>query len=289
MHVERVMKKKLLALIARNENVPPLPDVLTSLERKINDPDSDINDISALIETDPVLSGKLVKLSNSVFFSGGGENSKDMSEAVLRLGIKMILELIYTIELPNIFKKPRGFDALMFWRHSLAVAFLSKSIALHASSRLSREEIEVSYLAGLMHDLGILLFDFLIPEEYEELLKETASSREDLCSLEIKRFGISHSELGAEFIRRWWPVSAGVVDAVKHHDKPHDEMRGIARVVALANWLAHEAGFEQSADVPHEDAALMRLNESGISPDELKVIIKCAQEGVRDAEYLLKQ
>ena len=283
------MKKELLALIARSENIPPLPDILTSLERKINDPESDINDISALIETDPVLSGKLVKLANSVFFSGGGERSKDMSEAVLRLGIKMVLELIYTIELPNIFKKPKGFDSLVFWRHSLAVAFLSKSIALHASSRLSKEEVEVSYLAGLMHDLGILIFDFLIPAEYEEFLKETASSRGDLCSLEKKRFGISHPELGAEFIRRWWPVSAEVVDAVKCHDEPTNKTRSLARVVALANQLAYESGFEQGTDRPHGDDALRQLNESGISPNELKVIIESTQEGIRDAERLLNQ
>ncbi|MBT5549826.1 MAG: HDOD domain-containing protein, partial [Nitrospina sp.] len=62
------MREKLLALIEEKGDLPPLPEILMNLERKVNDPDCDVLEISAIIETEPVLSGRVIRLSNSVLF-----------------------------------------------------------------------------------------------------------------------------------------------------------------------------------------------------------------------------
>ena len=62
------MKEKLLALIKEKGDLPPLPEILINLERKVNDPDCDVLEISGTIESKPVLSGRLIQLSNSVLF-----------------------------------------------------------------------------------------------------------------------------------------------------------------------------------------------------------------------------
>ena len=62
------MKEKLLALIEEKGDLPPLPEILINLERKVNDPDCDVLDIFSIIESKPVLSGRLIQLSNSVLF-----------------------------------------------------------------------------------------------------------------------------------------------------------------------------------------------------------------------------
>ena len=62
------MKEKLLALIEEKGDLPPLPEILINLERKVNDPDCDVLEISGSIESEPILSGRLIQLSNSVLF-----------------------------------------------------------------------------------------------------------------------------------------------------------------------------------------------------------------------------
>jgi HD-like signal output (HDOD) protein len=115
------MRDELISLIETKGDLPPIPEVLINLENRVNDPDCDILEISAIIETEPVLSGRLIQLSNSVLFGGGRETSVDVEDSVMRLGIKMVLDLAYTVSLPGIFKKPKGFNQFDFWTHSLVL------------------------------------------------------------------------------------------------------------------------------------------------------------------------
>ena len=108
------MKEKLLALVEEKGDLPPLPEILINLERKVNDPDCDVMEISGIIESEPVLSGRLIQLSNSVLFGGGRENTEDLNDAVMRLGVKMVLDMAYSLKLPGLFSKPKGFNQPLF-------------------------------------------------------------------------------------------------------------------------------------------------------------------------------
>jgi HD-like signal output (HDOD) protein len=137
----------------------------------------------------------------------------------MRLGVKMVLDMAYSLKLPGLFKKPKGFNQLHFWTHSIGVAYLTRSLAYMV--KISQEDIEFAYLCGLMHDTGILVFDHLIPDEYSEFLGTIKSSDITLAENEAETFGITHAELGARFIEKWWPVSPGLVEAIRiHHDSP---------------------------------------------------------------------
>ena len=189
------MREKLLALVEEKGDLPPLPEILTNLERKVNDPDCDVLEISAIIETEPVLSGRLIRLSNSVLFGGGREKAEDLNDAVMRLGVKMVLDMAYSLKLPGLFK-PKGFNQLHFWTHSLGVAYLTRSLAYMV--KVPQEEIEFAYLCGLMHDTGILVFDHLIPDKYSEFLETIKSSDLTLARSEERR-------VGKECRSRWSP------------------------------------------------------------------------------------
>jgi HD-like signal output (HDOD) protein len=284
------MREKLIALIEEKGDLPPLPDILINLENRVNDPDSDVLEITGIIETEPVLSGRLIKLSNSVLFGGGREDTEDLNDAVMRLGIKMVLDMAYSLKLPGLFKKPKGFNQLEFWTHSLGVAYLTRSLAYIVD--ISPEEIEFAYLCGLMHDVGILVFDHLIPDEYSEFLGEIKSSDLTLAENETKTFGITHAELGSRFIEKWWPVSPDLMQAVRvHHDSPGKDgnVKHIAHLLATANLLANQNGFGNGI-VPEDTAPLEYgvLDKLDIDFDELEVLIENTKEGLDAAQSLLK-
>ena len=284
------MREKLIALIEEKGDLPPLPDILINLENRVNDPDCDVLEISGIIETEPVLSGRLIQLSNSVLFGGGREKTEDLNDAVMRLGVKMVLDMAYSLKLPGLFHKPKGFNKLDFWTHSLGVAYLTRSLAYIVD--ISEEEIEFAYLCGLMHDVGILVFDHLISEEYTEFLKKIKSSDLTLAENETQTFGITHAELGARFIERWWPVSPGLVQAIRiHHDSPGDDgnVKHIAHLLATANLLANQNEFSNGI-VPEDTAPLEYgvLDKLDMDSDELEILIEKTKEGLDAAQSLLK-
>ena len=284
------MRENTLQLLSVKGDLPPLPEVLINLEKRVNDPNSDLESIAELVETDPVLSGRLIKLANSVLLGGGREKADDLSSAVMRLGLKMVLDLAYTLKLPNLFIKVRGFNQLQYWKHSFSVALLSQALAKKLN--LEKEKQEVSYVAGLMHDLGVLVFFHVIPEEYGEFAKEVRSSKRPLEELENEKFGIGHPELGAQFIRENWPVSSMVIEAVEWHNHPVSKKRPPSQIHQIVVW-AHR--IASSSEINHEVTRYMEeplspeaMKLLGMDAEELEELVEKTREMVSHAEAILK-
>lgn len=280
------MREKLLKLIEEKENIPPLPDILLRLEAKIEDPKSNISDIAILIETEPILSGRLIKLSNSVFFGGGREKIENLSSAILRLGLKMVLDLAYTLEIPKLFMKGKGLNQKKFWEHSLAVAILARLLSRKCKNLVA--EADLCYLSGLMHDIGIVIFNFFIPDEYGAFLQDIKGVEEPLEKLEMERFGMSHPELGSLFIKKWWPVPDEVVFAVgKHYLGVFDQGKDnpTLLMVIMANIMANNFNLENGISSFLQPNSEQFLAGQGLSPADIQELIEEARESL----YLAKE
>lgn len=283
-------RDKILASLAEKGDLPPLPEILLKLQNLINDPESELEEIARLIETEPVLSGRLIKLANSVLYGGGREKSEDLPSVVMRLGVKMILDLAYTLQLTNMFSGFRSFDQYKFWMHSMGVACLTQ--ALSKKANLPYEEKQESYVCGLMHDIGIVVFEYLIPDEYSEFVQSIGPEEVSLEGLEMEKFGIAHPELGARFIRQYWPISPIVINAVENHNHPlsaNGAGLNIAQLVGIANQVAINEGITHGIGAPPEiplsDSVYEKLD---IFPDELEEIVETTVEGLDNTELLMK-
>lgn len=280
------MRSSLISMAEEKGNIPPLPDILVRLESKIEDPKSNISDIAILIETEPILSGRMIQLSNSVFFNRSGNKVENLSQAIIRLGLKMILDLAYTLEVPKLFMKGKGINQSKFWQHSLAVAILSRSL----SERLEGLRIsqDLCYLSGLMHDIGIMVFNYLIPKEYSAFLKQIGGTESLLHELEIQKFGISHPELGAIFIKKWWPVPEEVVTSVGRHYltmSSQGKKYPILLAVIIANAIANSYGMGNGITDSEEPIKHNFLIEQGLSREGLEEIVAETRESL----YLAKE
>lgn len=269
------MRDKILKLLEKKGDIPPLPEVMVRLEAKIEDPDVDIEEIALIIETEPVLAGRLLKLSNSVFFGGGRDPVEDLASAILRLGLKMVLDLTFTLELPNLFKKVRIPNQRQFWQHSLAVAVFSRVFSQRFDE--IKCEPDLCYISGLMHDIGIMVFSYLLPNEYSAFLRNNWSSNVPGHELEEKEFGVNHAELGALFIKKWWALRPEVAEAVGHHHSDltrGGEISTVSKVVYIANYVANNFGFENKVlkrtDELFDDKHLLGY---GINLEELEGIV----------------
>ncbi len=280
------MRSSLIAMVEEKGNIPPLPDILVRLESKIEDPKSNISDIAILIETEPILSGRMIQLSNSVFFNRGGNKVENLSQAIIRLGLKMILDLAYTLEVPKLFMKGKGIKQNKFWQHSLAVAILSRILS-HRLEGL-RIEQDMCYLSGLMHDIGIMVFNYLIPEEYSAFLKQIGGEEAQLHELEARKFGISHPELGSLFIKKWWPVPEEVVTSVGRHYltmSNQGKKYPVLLTVIIANAIANAYDMGNGISSSEEPLNYNFLIQQGLTREDLEEII----EETRESLYLAKE
>lgn len=207
------MREELLKAVEKTDDLPPLPEILQRLKTMIDDPDSGVGDVAQVIQSDPVLSGRLLKLANNVYWRRGGLEVTGVNRALGRLGLKMALDLAYSSELPKLFKKNQVIQQTDFWRYSLGLAVAAQSIARRLGA--TRDEQSNAYLGGLMRNTGVLLFAHLEPEKYRTFLQDNILAAQSMDEAETAVFGISSAELGAAFIEKWWPVSSEVVDYVR--------------------------------------------------------------------------
>lgn len=285
-----MIKDEILEILGENGDLPPLPEILLKLQNLISDPDSDLEVISEFIETEPVLSGRLIQLANSVFFGGGRETAEDLSSAVMRLGVKMVLDLAYTLQLPKMFNRRfKSFNQYRFWKHSLTVACLTQALG-HKIGLSEQEQVE-SYVCGLMHDLGIVVFGYLIPDEYYEFVKSLEPDGPALEILEQEQFGVAHPELGGRFIREYWPISPIVINAVKSHHDPlflNGAKPSVAQLVCMANQMVVNEGITHgvgnSAEAALDEQFIEKL---GVSPEELADVMEETLRGLDGVESLM--
>ena len=280
------MRDSIIAMAGEKGNIPPLPDILLRLESKIEDPKSNISDIAILIETEPILAGRMIQLSNSVFFSRGDNKVENLSQAIIRLGLKMILDLAYTLEVPKLFMKGKGINQNRFWQHSLAVAIFSRNLNQRLQGLVVEQDL--CYLSGLMHDIGIMVFNYLIPEEYSAFLKEVRGREIPLHELELQKFGISHPELGSLFIEKWWPVPEEVVTSVGKHFlgmSNQGKKYPILLVVIMANAIANTYDMGNGISDWEEPLNYNFLMQQGLSREILDEIV----EETRESLFLAKE
>ncbi|MBK7105405.1 MAG: HDOD domain-containing protein [Ignavibacteriae bacterium] len=181
------------------DTLPSLPEIYIKLENEINSPNTSIDKIGNIIANDPIITAKILQLTNSAFF-GLPHNITNIKQALSFLGIKMIQTLVLTIKLFKAFEEKNKNSKIFkeVWDHSNKVALLARRIALLKS--FSNEDTEDSYLSGLLHDIGelILLNNYSVEE----------------INLQFSK--TSHANIGA-YLLGVWGLPDPIVEAVAFH------------------------------------------------------------------------
>lgn len=281
------MRKIIIDLLKNNKDLPSLPEIVVKMEELLADPDAKLSDIAKLIETEATLSGKIITLSNSVYYRGISKITT-IPMAIRRLGLNLIRDLTYSLVLTKLFINFSFMNTQQFWIHSFAVASFSRSLAKRM--KLYMEEKEMAFLCGLMHDIGILVFLYLIPEEYTNFLRLNFDENKTMENLERENFGIDHAEVGAIFIEQCWDIDKEIVLAVRQH---HFNFKGslheshYSQIVNIANFICNREGINNGITLcskVFKKDAWQELVTNIIDTDE---IIKEVELSLDEAKALL--
>lgn len=232
----------LAKLFRRVSEMTTLPLSAQRILQLVADATSSANDLLAAIEGDPVLAAKVLRRVNSAFY---GLRSKvaDLRSAISLLGYREIRNLALTVYLARMFKDGntyKKFTREALWEHSVAVANASRIVARTYGTAAPDE----AYLAGLLHDIGLILLDQYLPRHLFQVI-DLVEQGKSTCAAEQELLPFDHTLLGA-YVATQWNFPPQVTLAIRYHhdplaaDGPHRDM---AAVVAVSNYLCSRAGF----------------------------------------------
>jgi len=234
--------KLLLRKVSELGNLPAMPSVLQSLGEALSAGPSETNitRVVELISYDKSLAAQCLRMANSALFRGRSDVDS-VRGAVLALGLRRIRDIVYSCSLPGLFTGAKsGMAPDTFWRHALGTAMVSQ----HLAQSLGVENVEKLYLAGLLHDIGILVNALLFPKEFQAALEAARASETPLCEVEEQKLGFTHSDSG-RILADIWKLPADIAEVVElhHHPSPDDPAIEITAVVYLADLLCRLRGL----------------------------------------------
>ena len=228
--------KLLLRRVSEIGSLPAMPSILQELGECLAESPSNANiaRIVELISYDKSLAAQCLRMANSAMFRRRNE-VETVKGAVIALGMWRIRDIIYSCTLPTLLSNPKeGMAPTIFWRHALGVAM----VARHLAEKLGNANPEKYYLAGLLHDIGIVVNALLFPKEFQQILKEAESSETPLSEVEQKVLGFTHCESG-RVLADTWNLPEDIANAVEFHHAPLSipEDAELASTVYLADLL----------------------------------------------------
>jgi HD-like signal output (HDOD) protein/CheY-like chemotaxis protein len=230
-------------VLHRVGTLPPIPQSYAQVVRILNSPDCSLEQIQDVVRKDSGLAGKVLHLANSSYFGRSGSMT-NLTAAIGMLGTKMLRNLVLTAEIakdlgsiaPDI-----GLSVEALQEHCIAVAEVASRLEPGAAW------CEDAYLAGLLHDMGLLVMATRLPEEYRRVEAECIATGQTRMEVERRLMGCHQGDIGA-YLFSLWGLPAAIVEAVSAHAdltlEPHEPLNAV-RAVALAEELV---GAVQSLD-----------------------------------------
>jgi nitrogen-specific signal transduction histidine kinase/HD-like signal output (HDOD) protein len=213
----------------------------------VDDDRASLKELAALVGQDTSLSARFLTVANSPALSRGREIIS-LEQCMTTLGTRLARTLAACLAVQSVFARAAGeiqYDFIGFWGHSLRVAEMSRAIA----AKTNYVDIEEAYLAGLLHDVGLLLLLGSEGEHYGDLLGRSIDESV-LNDIEKPMIGTDHAAVGAWLIDNW-KLSSFMSDAILFHHKSPDEIAS-ADPLSQIVWSSHIiSNYNEKLDLTH--------------------------------------
>ncbi len=233
------------AVIENFKRLYPMPHVMVKARQIIADPNTDFEQLAGVLQADPALAGRIVKVANSAYYRRRG-NIASVRQAAALLGMRVVGQIITLVSQSRMLGQALsgyGMEAGELWRHSLSVAILSELLSRQTRSA----DRSQAFLAGLMHDAGKIILNTYLDER--SATAAASLSGADAVEAEIRALGFDHADIGGELCIKW-QLPVVLANAIRFHHMPQLSVdNDLAYVLALADFMAHvDPSLEEEVD-----------------------------------------
>jgi len=242
--------------VRRLTNLPTLPTIAARLLQATRQDNLSVSQILPIIEQDPPLAMKVLKIANSAFY-GLRQKVDSLQRAVVILGMEALGQLAVSFSIVRLFEgllSKARFQWRAYWEHSAACGHIGELL----NRRLKINLPGNIYAMGLLHDVGKLALYRLDPLNYEAALHLAAKELIPSWQAEEQVLGVNHMEIGG-LLAEAWELPPALVEAIKyHHDPDRAELPLVASLTQLADLVSNfrclNFGTEFVQSIPREEA-----------------------------------
>ena len=217
----------------RMDQLHSAPQVAQKILRLTRDPDFDVRKVARCIESDPALTAKILRVTNSSRY-GLRHKVSSIHQSVAFIGQRSLRLIALTFGLvESLTQGESGKQFCNFWRRSLTMATVASELA-KTTPEIPADD---AYAAGLLSDVGELIFAQVEPERFAAAC-EHVSHGPELLAAERAEFGFAHPELGARLLQRWEIPEELVAAVALHHIEDDDELEPLAIAIRAGDLMA---------------------------------------------------
>ena len=246
---------KIREIVSRMDTLPSLSDSYYSIIREFESTEPSVQKIAEIVGRDLAMSTKILQIVNSAFF-GMPRHIENPAQAVHLLGLEMVRSLVLYVQIFNLVKEDEihGFSLTGLWNHSLRVQDYTKIIC--QTENMNKRMMDHAVIAGLLHDIGILILVTSCYDDYREIIKIYRETHRPLYQVENEILHVNHASVGA-YLLGIWGLPGETIEAVAYHHQPavseQAELNHISAVYAsnaIDMFLNTKSANKQEAEFP---------------------------------------
>jgi HD-like signal output (HDOD) protein len=236
------IRKKILTRVQGMDEIPMIDRILLPLVRYLEQPFDkiDLNEVARMISYDEAIVAHCLRMANSSLF-GRARPTESVHAAVVSLGLQRIQSLLISSYMGRVFPLDHSVvNPVVFWRHSLGCALVGRKLA----ARVNLEDPDAVHLAGLLHDLGILVNSRIFAEEFRTALTMARKHQIPLDEAELQVMGFTHCQAG-RVLAEQWHLNSDICEAIEFHSSVQDakEFRPLVSLVHLSDEFCRMRGM----------------------------------------------
>lgn len=258
-------------------NLPAIPKVLQEITQLFNSPDLSARKVETMIEKDPSLTVKVLSVANSPLY-GLRRKVNSVGSAVLILGMQEIKSIVTSIKMASTvkMKSDKYFKPEVFLNHSTVVGMLTQRMSKDLGFNFQGD----GFIAGMLHDMGILVLHEFLTKEFMETVFFSIQNKTPFLESEYKVMGLSHQEIG-EFLTEKWALPSVFSDALQFHHQPakskeNNFLTAILHVADFAVSQFENPGIIWDENYSFDDSTIETLNF--LSPEGVEDFIEAYRE-----------
>jgi len=275
--------------IGEISHIATLPEITLRIIRLVEDPNSSAKDLTQVITNDPALGARILKVVNSAFYGLPGQIGS-INRAIVLLGLNAVKNIAIAASLAKLFRGGQisdQFNARELWTHSIAVATATHKLADHVGLGLPDE----AFLAGLIHDLGIMVEIQARRPQFVEALERAKSDNLPLRQAETEVIGASHEQFGAALCSAWKFPQCFSYAAGFHHrpSEVAEANRVLPSLVFVADIIAARAGMGWSGDLETEEIPPAILEQLNLTQQKVEEVVEQLPQAMEEVSTIFGQ
>jgi len=228
--------------VEKLRSLPSSPAVLQPLLELLRKPPDqvEINQVVKLVSYEKTIAAQLLRIANSALY-GRSMPAESIQAAVFTLGIQRIEDVLISSCFSKLVPKEKWVvDPGVFWRHSFGCALVCREFA----EQIEYGDADKAYLAGLLHDLGIIVNSLAYTKEYREVLARAVDTGRPLVEQEQETLGFTHCDSGA-ILANTWQLPGTITEVIEwHHDVENSpSTNALIGIVHLGDLLCRMRGL----------------------------------------------